>query len=148
MRHHEIDFWKYRSVSHKGITSGRKAPDAVFRFDFGEGGKLWLVLEIKWNAPQSSHDADGNGTQLALQWNATTSDPRLEGATVKQTYLTLHSSNARSAIEETKQANVINFDLSKWIAAQPIAITWSEMCSNLTKVAPQVSQVGRWAKSV
>ncbi len=148
-RHHEIDFWKFRSVSHEGTRSGPKAaPDAVFRFDFGEGGRLWLALEIKSDAPQSSHDADGNGTQLARQWNVTTSDARLEGATVKQAYLALHSSNARSAIEETKQADVENFNSSKWIAAQPIAMTWSEMCSNLTQAALQASAVGRWAKSV
>jgi hypothetical protein len=95
-RNHSIDFWRvYRNPNRAPDATWRhRFPDAVLDFDFGRDGKIRLVLEIKWNADQSSSDEDGNGTQLALQWIATNLVARNEGAIIRQAYLTLHRSNA------------------------------------------------------
>jgi hypothetical protein len=147
VRDHSVDFWRYflnPDQSQKAEWE-RAGPDAVFRFDFGDSEKLWLVLEVKWDAGQSSHDEEGNGTQLARQWLAIRVAAQDDGAHVRQAYLTLYRSNAQSGIDDTENADVTNFDCTKWLAAHPVAMTWSELSRNLAPHANQSSPTGRWA---
>jgi hypothetical protein len=107
-RSHSILFWQYFSNpdTSKKAEWDRCEPDAVFCFDFGDSGRFWLVLEVKWNAAQSSYDEQGNGTQLARQWVAIRNEGQSENAEVRQAYLTLSRSSAEAGIEDTKNAQV------------------------------------------
>jgi hypothetical protein len=64
-----------------------------------------LILEIKWNAPQSAYDEEGR-IQLARQWIAVKSSAG-EDIEIKQTYLTLTLSEARAGLKDTQESNLI-----------------------------------------
>jgi hypothetical protein len=150
VRDHAISFWQfYKNPDPNKGDWQRKEPDAVFRLDFGDSGKLWLVLEVKWTAKQSSHDRNGNGAQLAHQWMATKKAAKDEGAHVRQAYLTLHQSEAISGISEDKQPVVSGFEFDQWRKeAKPVPITWLDVRKNLSAIEQKQTPIGRWAKEV
>jgi hypothetical protein len=151
VRDHSIKFFhSFNNPNPRKVDWKRKSPDVVFHFDFGDGGKLWLVLEVKWNAKQSSHDNDGKGAQLAYQWIAIKPEAQREGARVRQAYLTLRRSDADAALDQAKQPTVDGYDYFEWREqAKPVAVTWLDLDKKLDDVALRNhSSIGRWAEDV
>jgi hypothetical protein len=147
---HVIEFWfPYPNPDRSADATWKHTfPDIVFKFNFENGNRVCLILEVKWDANQSSHDENRNGTQLAQQWLAVLAavDPKTD---TRQIYLTKHRSKARSALEETKRAKLAHFDREKWASALPKAMTWSDLSSNVKNCNDDVPhEVIMWADSV
>jgi hypothetical protein len=157
-RRHFVDFWP------PFLNPGRprfdewhhESPDVLFRFEFDNAQELWLILEVKWNEPQTSHDNEGRNTQLAHQWLAVTksdraNDVRAKGKLdFKHTYLTKNFSEARSGIVETADCTAQGFDSDRktWIA-NALPLTWADLRANLERLARNnSSQLCDWAHAV
>ena len=146
-KRHFVDFWptfKNPDPGEPGFDDWyRESPDVLFRFEFEGAQELWLILEVKWNAPASGQDDEGRNTQLAHQWIAVTGSDQANSVRakgnliIKHTYLTKNFSDAWKGKADTQMCAARNFDRSQrnqW-AANFLPLTWADLRANLENVA-------------